>query len=331
MNINNQKALFVISSPFQAICALEAICEFNVHSYCFLIVLTSTNTRLDQIRYILDLRSVSYEIITLKKISYSNIVGTYRSISLKTSTRFEFIFLGDYFSLQHIFLSIISSRKKSKIIFLDDGLSTIVASKRNLYGCVYNIKRKLLLLCLNVKNVNYRTFFTIFKNGLVPKFNILHNNLDRLRSAAPSEQGKKIACIIGTPVEEYCLSYGVEVNQFFSSFRDIVNELNCDDIIFSPHGRCTNVEIIRICEELNIEVKYSKVSVEFDYLQNGICPQIIIAFDSTVFYTLHAIFQQAQFLNIQIIKKGFSNNEFEICEKYFYEDLGIPTKRILID
>ena len=329
----NIETLFIISSPFQAICAYEAISEFKIESYVFLVLLTPDDRRKEQIFFFLNTKKIAYEVILLERISLRRLINSTYLIRKEIEIRFRRIFIGDYFDKRHLYTAVILSKPNSGITFLDDGASSLlVFLRKNPYGFAYKLKRGLLLFCLDIKRVKHNTFFSLF-NIPTNKFRIIHNRLSMFRNDVMMPQFK-IACIIGTYVDEYCASYGIEVEQFLSSFKDILVEFKAeyDTIIFSPHGRCNNVETIEICEKLGVEVRYSKISVEYDYLCDKIYPQLIVAFDSTALYTLKSIFSDSKCINIQFLRKGISFNDYaEKNAKHLRENYNIDTRQVLVD
>ena len=60
-------SVFIVGSPFQALCAIEAIRHFAIDNYEVLLTILKRSPRDDQVRMILDKASVNYREVYFKK------------------------------------------------------------------------------------------------------------------------------------------------------------------------------------------------------------------------------------------------------------------------
>lgn len=329
-----KQVLFIISSPFQAICAFEAISKFQIESYDFVILLTPNDNRREQIYFFLDSNNIKYNVLLIDKISIRRLGKIYCLIREKIEKRYNLLFVGDYFDLTHLFLSIILSKLYSKIVFLDDGASSIKAlAGQYMYGYWYGFKRAILNVFLSIKMISRNTYFTIYDKIETAKFNIVSNELSQFRNNLVGSDSM-VACVVGTNIEVYCIVYNLSESQYLSFLKGILVDLKnrYEKVIYSPHGRCKNIDVLGICHELDIEVKYSRVSVEVDYLYDRISPKLIVAFDSTALYTLKTIFLNSDFINYQLSVRAVGFNEFaQKNATYLYDNFGIETRRSFVE
>lgn len=329
-----KQALFIISSPFQAICAFEAISKFQIEFYDFVVLLTPNDNRREQIYFFLDSNHIKYNVLFFDRISIRRFGKIYCLIRKKINKKYNLLFCGDYFDLTHLFLSIILSKFYSKIVFIDDGASSINAlSGQYMYGYWYGFKRVILNMFLNIKMISHNTYFTIYDKIETTKFDIISNELSQFRNNLVASDSV-VACVVGTNIEEYCVFYNLSESQYLSFFKELLIDLKnkYEKVIYSPHGRCKNISTLGICHEFNIEVRYSRVSVEVDYLYDRIYPKLIVAFDSTALYTLKTIFGDSDFVNYQLLVRGVGFNEFaQKSAAYLHDNFGIETRRRFVD
>ena len=118
----DEAAIFV-SSPFQALCALEAINEFKVKRPVF--YLQGHEISYEMTRKYLIKNGFTY-------IDVAETSNAFEAIKIHhRHKKFQYLFVGDYFSCGHFLLSMLWSKINATIVYLDDA---IVDSNRENYA-----------------------------------------------------------------------------------------------------------------------------------------------------------------------------------------------------
>ncbi len=298
----NKPTLIAVSSPFQCICALEAIRVFSIHDYD-MCVICNKGKRLEQIQGILkqfDIKAIyipspDYFVFIIKYIFF------YRHI---VNRKYDFGLCGDF---KNVNLKLLLSRflkRKAKIMYLDDGFTSIYPLNNIVYKDLkIQIRELAYKLYRSINGINDRFYFSIFK-GTTTKYTIYNNELKVLQ--VPMDIPKRGIYILGTvtqfvdsilPNKNFC-------DYFKATIEFVKQKYPYQPIFYSPHARTIDTKLMKkVCEEYGINTIVSTFSVEIDYSYNQYNPCAILGFGSTALITLKKIYTKADIINVFLPSK----------------------------
>jgi|GEM_PF-3603772 len=285
-NTNIEDAAMIVSSPFQALCAIEAINLFKIKRPVFYVQGSGIGN--DMTRDFL--KEQGYKIVIIEE--------TYKAINVILKyghhKKYQYIFVGDYFSAGDFLLSTLWTKFAADIIYLDDGNSTLsilppVCRKRLNNGSI--IKRlyyRVFLLYKDIKHV-HRTFFSFYdlENEAFP-YPVINNSFLELRHGFQCVEPSDIY-IIGTNTSSIGWSSDA-YEEYLKIIKLYAAKKYPNSIIYyCPHRRDQNAYDIE-CAHQGIEIYRTKISVEVDFVSSGIYPKVIFGFGSTAMLTIKKIF-----------------------------------------
>jgi hypothetical protein len=313
------KTLFIIESPFQAICAFEAIDHFKLQTYDFIILYFEIGA-IKNLENLMTKRGMPYTKEYAPHIIYD--------IMPRIFTRYKYydkIFIGYYYCLTSFALASVYASFRSNIYYLDDGAQTLEIFSRSFTKRFNSLRQKLIQTLFRmvyaIKFTRKFSFFTIYDVDS-KKFNIIRNDLSLLRSCITSE--KDGIYIIGTN------SSMLEFKDH--SYQELIIQLHkylkhnhpFHHIYYCPHRRDINNEPINaLCRELSMKIFDTEVSVEYDFSMKKINPALIIGFTSNALFTLRMIFPNTliESVNYTLISNSL-NESTQLINKVF-EQKGI--------
>lgn len=284
--------LFIIGSPFQGLCLLEAVNHFNITEYDVFVLDSDYGNSTAQTKALLTDKGVSF---STYKVHHA--INDLLPFVMKKHKRYKNIFIGNYYNPTDEAIAAFYGKLHYQLFFLDDGLqalSLFSEKPRNRYGGSrkWEYWFKIYFAIGNLKGRKKPIFFTIF-DVKSDKFIIIKNTFQLLKSQTELQMS---GCyIIGT-------------NSSIVSFRDyryldllesLLYHLRCkypnEKILYCPHRRDGNNDnIYKWCSAHNVEWFNTRVSVEYDFVMNGINPHLVIGFTSNALYTLKKIFSESE-------------------------------------
>jgi hypothetical protein len=321
--------LISVSSPFQCLCAIEAINKFSIREYSFWVI-CNQGKRLDQIKMILERFNIKGRSF-IPSPNYIHFLWSYiiKPIEIDKE-KFEIGICGDFKNINmQMFLAKYLS-KRAKIMYVDDGFTSIYPLNDIVYkDWKIKVRHSLYFVLKNVKGIDDCYFYSIF-SYTTKQYTVIRNDLNLLR---PSHALKQSGIYIIGTVTQFVNSI-LPVKDFSDYFLATINWLSkeypSENIYYSPHGRSVDGEKIKlICQEYNIRTITSKYSVELDYSMKNYNPRVIIGFGSTALITLNKVYPQANVINVFLPSKI---ELFEKKNKFINEYLkkeGVQTKKVL--
>ena len=277
--------LFIVGSPFQCLCMLEAINHWKLVDYDVMVNTTRTNEQMMSrlliekgIRYKSNYRvHLSKDIIPLffsKHKHYNN------------------VFIGNYYSLVYQDMAVAFSKRKAKVLCLDDGIQALQLfsdNPRKVKNKVWvDFIQTFVSLYAFIKAVKKTYFFTIY-NVKSNKFIIEKNTFDILKT----KNGKETdgIYIIGTNSSMLVFKDREYKDMIFMLVDRCKKDFPGQPIFYCPHRRdVNNKSILALLKESDVECFDTKISVEYDFVQRDIYPKAIFGFNSNALFTLHSIF-----------------------------------------
>lgn len=322
-----KSSVFVICSPFQALCAMEAIKEFEITDYHF-IVGVRNEQRDKQIESLLQQWNISYEKIYLfdkKRILLNAIFSKKR--------KFDRAFIGDFRDSVLNFIALGFLSNKGCVVYLDDGNITISylqgiakVQKAIITTCIYKIIIKLRFI------VDRKIFFTLYSDIALKGFCCKQNNFSSIKSLLNNKKNKDDIYIIGTNISAYCEKLLIPLENFKNSLKALIiflqNKYKSKRIIYIPHGRDIQFFPQEICEECGIEYLRLNEIVELYMLKLSYQPIAIYSWTSTALLNLKKIFPDTHCYNFLSDEICINGNKDYITISNYYEKNGIISIKI---
>lgn len=326
-----EPSLFIVQTPFQAMCAINAIRQLKIENYELSLHLhPNTEKRNKQTIELADMYGLRYNVEKYKPIGFANLLG----LLFKRRNRFNRVFLGTHLYHDGYYHALEELKDKGNLILLDDGVATLTLLKEG-----YNTKGKSTLFMAFYKviaaihRIRINNVLTVYKDIANPQWNIAFNDISLLRQTRCSRENSKII-FIGTNNSGFITRRGVDEIGFKKALFNVLKEVKIahthDEILYIPHGRDKSNFAKDFCDELGIKYTPIDINVEIYLITSGIIPNAIYGFTSSALYNLKRIFPESSIKNIVMkVLYDKSSGGFEISK--YYEQQGIPTIRVGFD
>ncbi len=321
-------SLFFINSPFQAICMLEAIKEFEITDYQVYLVLYN-DIRNEQLFALLEKEAVKYEVIDGNQIRLNSYFGLLYTFN---SNRYKRAFIGHYNSDSFFYLALKKLSNNSDIVYLDDGAATITLLKglfkRTGLGSLVFLYFKVIA---KLHNISLENLYTIYGKLPNEKFNIYECDLSYLKSQSRNKTHKDIY-FIGTNTSIYCNSYKIPEETLYTKLEQLLISLKRkypnEHIIYVPHGRDESQIPKHVCLENDIEFKKVDTTVELYIASQNTQPLAIYGFSSSALFNLIKMMPVSLVYNVILTSSYHITDERLKGMMEYYEDNGIKTIEI---
>lgn len=299
----------LVSSPFQALCALEALKYFNCNYVDFYTIEDAQNTA--KIRTLLSDNGIALNVLQPSK----NTASWYREhFGLKRYTK---LIVGDIFSFPLLILTSIMAKYKSQVIFVDDGNSTLTINNGSIPKYTKSLKWRLAQSLLCLKNTE-KVLFTIYPIEHYRNMTIITNTFKTLTSDICEQQPLGVY-IIGTNTS----MLNIDRDRYQSTLLQIKKYYKSEMVWYCPHRRDANC-FADFCISNKIKMYDTRVSVEYDFIQQKNNPKIIIGFGSTALCTLKKIYPFAEIYNVH-----FETSDIRIAKAYEYISVFLKSQGVL--
>lgn len=276
-------SLFIINSPFQALCAIEAVTYYKEEEPEFLVF--DCNDSKDKISSLL--KSYGYDCNILPFVGTRQLVYSIRNINKR-----ERVYIGDFFSYDQYLVGVLKSYLGASIIYLDDGASTLsllppVCRHRSTGLSARSLFYYILDSITWLKGLK-KSFFSLYDIGNYIKFKVEKNAFSTLRAADQTKVPGAVY-IIGTnssALNFESISYGELLGKLSEYIRNVFPNT---EMYYCPHRRDTN-DYQDLIERLSYKIFQTDVSVEVDFVSKKVNPCFIVGFGSTALITLKTIY-----------------------------------------
>jgi len=339
MSNQNKSALFIISSPFQAICAIEAVYEYKIDSPVFVIlqgqqqkVNLTTSKILKKSGFDNRYELVYNSFIRLMKQASKDI----NNLGLNKD-EYSLIFLGNYFSpTQRVFsTNCCKNPKVTKFIYLDDGNSTVEAFLWGLNTIRFQnsnsfFKIGVSQLLFLIKGIYPNEFFSIF--SLKSKvYKTTPNSLSFLKNKINKKSPSNIY-ILGSNLLNMGLVSNVE---YLKNLKKIIENIHRnfpdEKIYYCPHRGESKDFLQKIKSEFHLEIFRPDYTIEFDFVLKNIHPVAIYSFGSTASYTLKMLYPTMySYTIIPETNNKLINKSYREIIKYYQKQNIILLQQTLI-
>lgn len=325
----NGRVAFVITSPFQALCCIEAIQQFNITSYhIYVMVYNGFNKREKQVVSLFN----SYNINNIS-IRYCSKFSFVTFFITNIIPSFDVVFTGDFYSSSFVLFSVLNIKKGGDLVYLDDGNSTLGILMNQLETFKLNgFITKLIIaatrLLFRLKNIDKKkTFYTIYSDIENSNYHIIPDFFSSL--AVNREMKINVVLFIGTSPSSFIRVNNINEEFYRKVLFDSLSSLSAiNKVIYIPHGQDTDSSVEKFCIDNGVEYRRTDTCIENYVLREGWNPIEIYGFTSSALFTLKKMYPQSHVTDIRIVSSE-PNEEYEIISNY-YSNHGIIVKRINI-
>ncbi|PPK60186.1 hypothetical protein B0F89_1277 [Malaciobacter marinus] len=316
--------LFVITTPFQLLGALEAIEKFNLKKNLLVIIDNNLENNSNQITYLLENNKQYFDTIT--RHGQGNKSKFFKNIKLVKNLKknsIDNIFIGDIGSIQKI---IISNIKSNKIFLLDDGAKTILIHKalkegRNIFKSKGFRKLRFNLVGLKTSTEKVINIFTFFNLCKIDNNQIINHNFEKLKKIYKLK-GKKIenkVYILGQPLIENKI---VKNKAYEDYINFIINKHNDCKVYYLMHRREEKEKLLSYNLIKEINIIESTQPGEFFFLNLDHKPKIIYGINTTLLFSLVNIFDDLLIYSYLFKQEDILRNKewFKESIKHFEEN-----------
>jgi len=320
--VKETPSVFIVCSPFQILCAIEAIHEFKISEYKFILCLIE-DIRNQQVFNLMQKFNLQYEIVWLQNLGKKDLIETFGP----KKYAFHRAFLGD---IDSIWLNLVAIRylaRNSDIVYIDDGTRVIPYLKGQskithnklfyIYSCVRKIK--------NIRDKGF--FFTLFSDVADKKFLCKTNNFNNITKLLSKNGNNKNVYIIGTNINIYCqkLKYGQNdyKNNLENLFKYIKKAYPSDKLFYIQHGRDQNTYVEEFCRKYGFEFIRPKITVELLMVDLPDAPYAIYAYTSTALFTLKKMFPSTLVYNVLCKRTEDSFYDIYLETSKYFEKHGV--------
>ena len=320
-------SVFVIASPFQALCAVSAIRQLQIDDYKVVAFLPTDDPRSEQLDKYLRSEAIQYTPIR----RFNRLIWLYYKLDANRRRHNEYkrLFLGDFRGIILHFIGYRYVSDNSKVIYLDDGnitisiLNDIISEPMN-----DNNRARLERVSKRRGFVYQKNLLTIYGNLENPKYLIKTLDLSYAVSQENSMYKKSGVFIVGTNIERFCTPLDISKEAFIGSLKKLIsnikNEYPNERIVYIPHGRDTSEYALNLCKEYDCEFHKSEIMIELELLDLKINPLAIFGFTSSALYNIKKIYPETRVVNV-LYERDDSNiayQEYKMLSN-FYLNNGI--------
>lgn len=315
-------SVFIVCSPFQILCAIEAIHEFRISEYKFILCLIE-DIRNQQVFNVMQKFNIQYEIVWLHNLGIKDLI----QILAPGKSTFHRAFLGDFDSLWLNVVAIRYLSKNSDIVYIDDGTRIIPYLRRqstithNKLFYIYSFIRK-------IKNIRDKgVFFTLFSDVADTKFLCKTNNFNNITKLLSKNGNNKNVYIIGTNINIYCqkLKYNKEDYKKYleNLFKYLKKKYPSDKLFYIQHGRDQNTYLEEFCDKYGFEFIRPKITVELLMVDLPYAPYAVYAYTSTALFTIKKMFPSALVYNVLCERTEDSFYDIYLETSKYFEKHGV--------
>lgn len=321
-------SVFVIGSPFQALCLVGAVRNLRLTDYRVVVI---HSDRFMQVKTVLDKFGIEFETRHVGWHRWK--MRWYRITSMMhRNNKYKRLFVGDfrnetllYFGLQYV-------ADGSDIVYLDDGNASIPLFDGSRTSLPLGKDTSHAMRVAERRGISFmKYFYSIYDGFSNSKYVIRKNELSILLSSNSGSTKSKVY-FIGTNNSRYCACYNVPEESLMKVLEDVFKSIKerypSSPLVYIPHGKDTSKKVYSICENNSVEYKNLNVPVELFFV-NEEKPLAIYGFGSSALYNLKQMFPESEVLNV-LLPSSASEDKLSIIKSIsdYYESHGIKQVKI---
>ncbi|MDD3944604.1 MAG: hypothetical protein PHS38_07820 [Bacteroidales bacterium] len=326
-------SFFVVGTPFQSLCAVEAINHFCIVDYEVFVLLFYNEKRIDQVDTIFRLFDIKYSIIHIN--GYSSFKFFIKGILKKVT--YKRAFVGNYYSITCSSLAVTKLAKFGAVIYMDDGNSTISILKNRLSAVKLSMGYKGVRLLVHIvaafKSISIeRYFFSVYSDIKTDKFIVRTNDLSSITHKINIDyQCEAVTLFIGTNPEDFCKENHIHVEIYNKVLRRVLTKMNetGSKLLYIPHGLDNSLPIKDFCDDVGIEFIRPSVCVELFLISRNYSVVEAAGFSSSALFNIKKMYPEALVRNLRFISHIDSQDYSDIAE--YYAQNGIINEKINVD
>ncbi len=292
-------SVFIIVSPFQALCAIEAIHEFKLKEYLFVLCLIE-DIRNEQLFNLMNKYKLPY---VIEWIQGNSVKKELLKIIKHVKSKYHRAFIGDYDSFWLKIFALKYLSYNSDIVYIDDGTRIIPYLKGTFQIRKYTKTNIALSLLSKLKYVRDKgCFFTLFSDLALPKFICRNNSLKYLSQLGNQSNNSNGIYIIGTNTDIYCQKLNLEKEKYKTNLEELFSyvekKYSNEKITYIQHGRDQNSFIKEFCKKHKFEYIRPEITVELMIMDLQTSPSAVFAYTSTALFNIKKIFPNTLVYNI---------------------------------
>ena len=233
-------SLFILTSPLQVICAIEAIKKYKIDIYKIILVLEE-DIRNQQVFELLSNYGLEYEI--------SNCTYKRFTVLKRRRNKYKRVFIGDPRDTRQIYNALIRCSDGANIVMMDDGDDNVFMLKGYSFVKTKSIRTRMSTFFYNkiatyLRGISYgKDLFTIYSNIPNDNYRIEPNKFDYFSKSIENIVKPYGVYFIGTNHNRFCEPQNYPLNDVVMGLETILIKLKKDypdeKIFYIPHGRDT--------------------------------------------------------------------------------------------
>lgn len=317
------KNIFIITTPFQFLGALEAIYKLELQNNILLVLDNKLENNARQLSLLIEEhKNLFIEIVRFGYENKSKFLKNVMLIRKLKKEKFENIFLGDLGSIQKIYISNLNSEK---VYLLDDGGKTILVYndflknkevfKKGLRQIRFNLFG---LKSFSKKKIDFFTFFNLEKSSNI---SVIKHSFEYFKNYYKLEE-KRVETklyILGQPLVE---NQRVSAESYEKYLNNIIAKYSQCEVYYLMHRREEKKRLQAYKLEKEMNIVESTVPGEIFFSQLKFKPKAIVGVNTTLLFSLKNIFS-----DLDVVSFSFEDNEilksktwFEDSKKYFEQN-----------
>ena len=330
-------SVFVICSPFQALCALAAIKNLEIANYTFFLIKGGASSRYRQLIEFVERHLLPYEEIVIS--TWFEKIWYYIKPLGCNKVGYRRLFVGDF--RQHLFLRIglCYVCDGSSVVYLDDGNATL-ALLSNMYRV--SLKNKVVgglnTLYLKVRRIErVLNVYSIYDDLKNPICNVEKNTIENVVGRKGTQERSTLGVyIVGPAYQAYCDFFQIPYDSFLKYLDNLLlsykQKYPLEPFYFIAHGRDNGERTKTICDNNGVEFIRPPMMVELYMADLLTCPRLVVGFNSTALFNIKKMMPDCRVLNVLVTSK---NEHVDIREHEFIADYykrhGIEYVKYIVD
>ena len=315
-------SVFVVCSPFQALCALNATKVFSIKKYKFILSITE-DIRNKQIFNLLESNGISYTIYDI-----SNGISNKEKISILNNRNriYSRAFIGDPRNILMYYIGLNEISSHGSLVFMDDGNDNIFLLRgfKPEQPLAYKIQYRYIEYACFLRGISLNNLYTVYRDIINHNYNIFINQLEYLSELCNYGSGNRDIYIIGTNHSMYCGPLQISENKVEHNMAELFSFLTGKygkdhRLIYVTHGRDTASFPIKLCKQFHIDYVRPDVSVELLILNLKQQPFFVCGYTSTALYNIKLFCPDTRVVNIQFTFEDNSRprKQIKVISEYY--------------
>ncbi len=320
-------SVFLVGSPFQALCAVAAIRNLKIKDFKIIAIFMG-GARDVQLRHFLDNSSFNYDSYQFSK---KKLLVDIVAALIGKSGRYKRMFIG-YFPAN--FVACIGMRyvqNGSTVVYLDDGNIVVSLLNNSFHLWDSIVSRHLFGFLAKLRGLQLmKNFYTIYSDVPNCRYCIGKNDLSVFTSDEDNNKVKHSVIFIGTNIKSYCYQLHIQedlfIKQIKKTFDYILEKYPNEGIMYVPHGSDSSEYAIELCKKYNAIFQPVDTMIEDYILKLDWTPVAVFGFGSTALLNIKRMIPGIRIENLLVhseTETPYSKKYKDIADYYKKNDIHI--------